>query len=150
MAPAATMVQSSPTTRLWPQNLRERLPLLGYSEAKYYAAFKIETAGRTVAYLNPSQKSIRLFLALDPYVEPGMQETPLTSRWAARFPSLFRIRGKQDLTRAAQLILAAKGFACGVGQQQNSKQTGVLCRRRNPRRFRLRRRSGDSSASQRV
>lgn len=104
MASTSTLVQASPTTRSWLQTLRDSLPLLEYSEAKYYAAFKTEPPRRAIAYLNPAQRSVRVFLALDPGVEADLKQTPSTSSWAARFPSVFRIAGVQDLTRAGQLI----------------------------------------------
>ncbi len=44
MASASTLVQSSPTTRSWLHSLRDHLPLLEYSEAKYYAAFKFRSS----------------------------------------------------------------------------------------------------------
>lgn len=66
MAAAATLVQSSPQTRSWLQKLREHLPDLKYSEAEYYAAFRCKSPRTTVAYLNPAQRSVRLFLTLDP------------------------------------------------------------------------------------
>jgi predicted HNH restriction endonuclease len=111
MTPALTLVQSSPTTRSWLQSLRDRLPELEYSEAKYYAAFKTEPPRRAVAFLNPAQRSVRSFLALDPS-EPDLRQTPSTSTWAKRFPAVFQIAGEQDLTRAGQLILKS-GKALG-------------------------------------
>jgi len=98
------LVQSSTKTRSWLQSLRDRIPELEYSEAKYYAAFKTGPPRRAVAYLNPAQRSIRVFLALDPS-ETDLRQTPSTSRWAARFPSVFQIADEQDLARAGQLIL---------------------------------------------
>lgn len=92
----------------WLQSLRARLPLLEYSEAKYYAAFKTAPPRRAVAYLNPAQRSVRVFLALDPSGAPDLQQTPSTSSWAALFPSVFRIAGQQDLTRVGQLILMSR------------------------------------------
>jgi hypothetical protein len=108
MASAATLVQSSPTTRSWLQSLRDRLLQLEYSEAKFYAAFKTEPPRRTVAYLNPAQRSVRVFLALNSGGEPDLQQSASTSRWAARFPSVFRIAGEQDLTRAGDLIVRSR------------------------------------------
>ena len=108
MASASKLLQSSPTTRSWLQSLRDSLPLLEYSEAKYYAAFKTEPPRRAVAYLNPAQRSVRVFLALDPGGARDLRQTPSTSSWAARFPSVFRIAGQQDLTRAGQLILMSR------------------------------------------
>ena len=49
-----------------------------------------------------------MFLALDPGGEPDLQQSPSTSNWAARFPSVFRIAGEQDLARAGQLILRSR------------------------------------------
>ena len=119
MDAGATLVQSSPTTRSWLQSLRDRLPLLEYGEAKYYAAFKTEPPRRAVAYLNPAQRSVRVFLALDPGRAPDLQQTPSTSSWAARFPSVFRIAGQQDLTRAGQLILMSRE-ALGPSTRKNA------------------------------
>ena len=108
MTSAATLVQSSPTTRSWLQRLHDSLPQLEYGEAKYYASFKTEPPRRAVAYLNPAQRGVRVFLALDPGGEPDLQPTPSTSTWAVRFPSVFQIAGEQDLTRAGQLILRSR------------------------------------------
>lgn len=108
MAFAATLFQSSPTTRSWLQTLRDRLPQLEYSEARYWAVFKTEPPRQVVAYLNPAQRSVRVFLALDPGGEPDLQQTPSTHSYAVRFPSVFRIAGEQDLTRAGQLILRSR------------------------------------------
>ena len=119
MASAATLVQSSPTARSWLQGLRDGLPQLEYSEAKYYAAFKTEPPRRAVAYLNPAQRSVRVFLGLEPGAESDLQQTPSTSSWAARFPSVFRIAGEQDLTRAAQLILMSR-TALGPSTRKNT------------------------------
>ncbi len=105
MASAATLVQSSPTTRSWLQNLRDRLPQLEYSEVKYWATFKTKPPRQAVARLNPLKRTVRVFLALDPGGEPDLQQTPSTSDWALRFPSVFQIAGEQDLERAGQLIL---------------------------------------------
>lgn len=105
MASAVKLAQSSSVTRSWLQSLREQLPQLGYSEAKYYAAFKTEPSQRVVAYLNPAHQSVRVFLALDPRADPDLQPTPSTSSWAARFPSVFRIANEHDLTEARRLIL---------------------------------------------
>jgi hypothetical protein len=119
MASAATLVQSSPTTRSWLKDLRDSLSQLKYSEAKYYAAFKTEPPRRAVAYLNPAKRSVRVFLGLDPRAESDLQQTPSTSSWAARFPSVFRIARDQDLTRAAQLILMSRA-AIGPSTRKNA------------------------------
>ena len=105
MGSGPTLVQSSPTTRSWLQTLRHRLPRLGYSETKYYAAFRTEHPRRVVAYLNPARQSVRLFLRLDPAGEPHLQTTPSTSSWAARFPSVFPIVSERDLPTAYRLIV---------------------------------------------
>jgi 5-methylcytosine-specific restriction endonuclease McrA len=102
---SATLVQSSPVTRSWLQGLRDRLPHLEYHESKYWATFKTQPPQRAVAYLNPAQKGVRLFLALDPRDEPDLQPTPSTFSWATRFPSVFRVTGERDLTAARRLIL---------------------------------------------
>jgi len=104
MDAGATLVQSSPTTRSWLQSLRDRLPQFEYSEAKYYASFRSEPPRKAFAYLNPAQRSVRLFLPLDPGDEPHLQPTPSTSSWAVRFPSVFRIADEQDLSTATRLI----------------------------------------------
>jgi hypothetical protein len=57
--------------------------------------FKTEPPRRAVAYLNPAQRGVRVFLALDPGGEPDLQPTPSTSTWAVRFPSVFQIAGEQ-------------------------------------------------------
>ena len=108
MASAATLVQSIPTTRSWPQSLRDRLPELEYSEAKYWAKFRTEPPRQVVAYLNPAKGNVRVFLALDPRGEPDLQQSPSTSGWRVRFPSVFPIAGEQDLERAGQLMLRSR------------------------------------------
>jgi predicted HNH restriction endonuclease len=100
------LVRASPTTRTWLQSLRERIPRLDYSEAKYWAAFKAGTSG-AVAQLNPSQGSIRLFLPLDSSSEQDLKPTPSTGTWAKRFRSVFDIASEKDLARAGKLILLA-------------------------------------------
>ncbi|MCX6630693.1 MAG: hypothetical protein NTW28_24005, partial [Candidatus Solibacter sp.] len=89
-----------------------------YGEAKYYASFKTEPPRRAVAYLNPSQRGVRVFLALDPGGEPDLQPTPSTSTWAVRFPSVFQIAGGQDLIRAGHLILRS---LAALGQSTRKK-----------------------------
>jgi hypothetical protein len=116
MTPKSTLVQSSSTTRSWLQSLRDRLPQLEYSEAKYYAAFKTGSPRRAVD--NPAKRSVRLFLALGPS-EPDLQPTPSTSTWAARFPAIFQIAGEQDLTRAGQLIVMS-GKALGPSARKKA------------------------------
>jgi hypothetical protein len=101
----ATLVQASPTTRRWLQSLRDRLPQFEYREVKYWASFRSESPRRAVAYLNPAQQSIRLFLALDPGDEAALEPSPSTVSWAARFPSVFRIADEKDLSTATRLIL---------------------------------------------
>ena len=104
-----TLVQASPETRLWLQNLRDRLPHLEYSEAGYYATFRSKSIRGVFAYLNPVKRSIRLFLPLDPGDAPHLRPTPSTHSWAERFPSVFRIAGEDDVPEAARLI--AKSYA---------------------------------------
>jgi 5-methylcytosine-specific restriction endonuclease McrA len=108
MDTGTTLVQSSPVTRSWLQHLRDRLPDFGYSEARYYAAFRTERPRRVVAYLNPAKRSIRLFLPFKPDTGAGLQPTPSTSGWASRFPSVFPIAGEQDLPAAAGLIARSR------------------------------------------
>jgi len=100
-----TLVQSGPTTRSWLRSLRDRLPQFEYSEVKYWASFRDRSSNKAYAYLNPSKGAIRLFLALDPTAQRELQPTPSTSRWAARFPSIFSITRETDLPRATQLVL---------------------------------------------
>ena len=100
------LVRASKTTRTWLHTLREGIPQLNYTEAKYWAAFKTETSG-AVAQLNPSQGSIRLFLALESGSEQDLKPTPSTGTWAKRFRSVFDIASEQDLLRASQLIISA-------------------------------------------
>jgi hypothetical protein len=106
---AQTLVQSSAITRSWLQILRDELPQLEYSEAKYYANFKTGSAGRAVTYLNPQKRIVRVFLALQSTVgDPDLKPTPSTSHWAARFPSVFRISSEQNLIEAKRLILKSQ------------------------------------------
>jgi 5-methylcytosine-specific restriction endonuclease McrA len=116
---SATLVQSSPTTRSWLLILRDRLPQLEYSETKYWAAFKTVPPQKTVAYLDPRQASVRVFLGLIPGSEPDLQPTPSTKGWAARFPSIFQVTDKQDLTEATRLILKSHA-AIGPSKQERT------------------------------
>jgi hypothetical protein len=100
------LLRASPTTRTWLQSLRERIPQLDYSEAKYWAAFKARISG-TVARLNPAQSSIRLFLPLNSGAELDLKPSPSTGTWAKLFQSVFDIASEKDLARASQLILLA-------------------------------------------
>jgi hypothetical protein len=108
MDAGAKLVQSSSTTRSWLHSLRDRLPQFEYSEKEYWASFRSEPPRRVVAYLNPAQRSVRLFLALNPGDEPHLQPTPSTSSWAARFPSIFPIAREGDLATATQLIINSR------------------------------------------
>jgi len=98
------LIQSSPTTRSWLQRLRDGLPELAYSESTYYAAFKTGAPRKTLAYLNPAKRGIRLFLPLDLGDDTRLRPTPSTSGWAKRFPSVFRISSEDDLATATELI----------------------------------------------
>ena len=118
MASEAMLVQSSPKTRSCMQSLRDRLPLLQYNEVKYWASFRSAPPRRVVAYLNPSKQGVRVFLALGPDSEADLVQTPSTSSWAARFPSVFQIDGEQDLERAEQLILASSKVIKPSGREK--------------------------------
>ena len=109
IASAETLVDSSSLTRSWLHKLRDELPGLRYSEAKYWAIFKTEPSGERVADLNPSKKQVRLFLALDPGDEPGLRPTPSSGRWAKQYTSIFQIKGAPDLAKAKRLILKSDG-----------------------------------------
>jgi len=104
METGITLVQSSPTTRSWLQSLRNRLSHCEYNETKYWAAIRSASDHRVLAYLNPTKRSIRLFLPLHTDDEPHLQPTPSSSSWAERFPAVFRIAGEQDLSTAIRLI----------------------------------------------
>ncbi len=103
--PAKTLVQASDTTRLWLRELRDRIPQMEYNEAGYWASFKPQ-GGTIVTHLNPSSKRIRVFLPLDLNSTPDLNPSPSTKAWS-RFPSVFVITRKEDLPRAASLILMA-------------------------------------------
>lgn len=110
MDTGTTLVQSSPVTRSWLQDLRDRLPDLEYSEARYYAAFRTGRPRRVVAYLNPAKRRIRLFLPFKPGAGAGLLPTPSTSTWASRFPSVFPIADEQALPMAARLIARSRAM----------------------------------------
>ena len=103
-----TLVQASPETRSWLKELRDSLPYLEYRETKYWAKFKSKAGYRVFAYLNPTKRSIRLFLPLDPSDDPQLQPSPSTSTWGERFRSVFRITGENDLPTAARLIAKSR------------------------------------------
>lgn len=106
MPPNSKLVRASHTTRTWLQSLREQVPHLEYSEAKYWAAFKAGTSG-TVARLNPSQGSIRLFLPLDSDADPDLRPSPSSGTWAKAFPAVFDIASEKNLAGASKLIRLA-------------------------------------------
>jgi len=118
MDAAATLVQSSPITRSWLQSLRNRLPQFEYGEARYYAAFRSGRLGRAIAYLNPAKGSIRLFLPLAHGDAAHLQPTFSTSSWAARFPSVFRITGEQNLVTATGLIVRSHAAVEGSTREK--------------------------------
>jgi predicted HNH restriction endonuclease len=106
MATESKLVRASDTTRAWLRRLREQIPQLDYTEAKYWAAFKAGTSG-AVAQLNPSHGTMRLFLPLDSRSAQDLKPTPSSGTWAKRFQSVFDITSEQDLPRAGQLIVSA-------------------------------------------
>ena len=110
MAAESKLVRASHITRTWLRRLREQIPALEYTEAKYWATFKAGSAG-AVAQLNPSHVGIRVFLTLDSGAGPDLKPSPSTRTWAARFPSVFQIAGEEHLTRAGQLILMSADAA---------------------------------------
>lgn len=99
------LIQSSSETREWLRSLRKQLTDFEYREAGYYASFRSRSAPGAFAYLNPSKKSIRLFVTLDPTEDPRLQPTPSTHQWAARFPAVYKIADAHDLGVAARLIV---------------------------------------------
>src|SRR5262249_33839052 len=121
METGITLVQASPTTRSWLQSLRNRLSRCEYNETKYWAAIRSASDHRVLVYLNPTKRSIRLFLPLHTDDAPHLQPTPSSSSWAERFPSVFRIAGEQDLQTAARLI--AKSYM-GVTVNEDPVEIG--------------------------
>ena len=126
MNAGATLIQSSPKTRSWLQSLRDRLPELEYSEARYYAAFRAEPAGTVCAYLNPAKRSIRLFLSLEAGAHPHLQPTPSTSSWAVRFPSVFPIAGEEDLSTATRLIVKSRDAIEPLARKKASRRPDYI------------------------
>jgi len=100
----ATLVQSGPTTRAWLRMLCDRLRSFEYREATYYASFRSDRAHGVFAYLNPAKYSIRLFVRLEPENDAHLTGTPSSHQWAARFPSIFTIKGESHLPVAQALI----------------------------------------------
>ena len=121
METGITLVQASPTTRSWLQSLRNRLSHCEYNETKYWAAIRSASDHRVLVYLNPTKRSIRLFLPLHTDDAPHLQPTPSSSSWAERFPSVFRIAGEKDLSTAARLI--AKSYM-GVTVNEDPVEIG--------------------------
>lgn len=119
MATESKLVGASHTTRAWLRRLRDQMPQLNYTEAKYMAAFKAGTSG-AVARLNPSQGRVRLFLPVDSGSEQDLKPTPSTGTWAKRFHSVYDIASEQDLPRAAELIISA---AAMLDQRSQGKFT---------------------------
>lgn len=100
-----TLRQASPVTRSWLENLRSQLHDLDYREATYWASFRDRSSGRAIAYLNPSKRSIRLFLQLPPTEHHQLLPAPSTKSWRDRFPSIFQIAAADQLPFAFELIL---------------------------------------------
>lgn len=90
-------------SRAWAQV--QGIPLLGHIRKPKRSC--------VVAYLNPSQKTVRLFLMLDPSHSRDLKPTPSSSDWAKRCPSVFQIGAESDLPRAAQLIGESEALALG-------------------------------------
>jgi hypothetical protein len=101
----STLIQSGPTTRAWLSALRDQLKEFNYHESKYWAAYRRNITCRSFAQLNPRQKSVRLFVRLKANEDPELKDTPATRSWAEYFPSFFRIKSEQDLSKAKLLIL---------------------------------------------
>lgn len=106
-----TLTQSSPKTRAWLSELRDRVPRLKYKESRYWATFGSPDARGVVACLNPGQRAVRLFLMLDPSHSRDLKSTPSSSDCAKRCPSVFQIGAESDLARAAQLIEESEALA---------------------------------------
>jgi len=100
----ASLVQSGSVTRAWLSTLRDQLKDFDYDESKYYAAYRSKITCRSFAQLNPVKKSIRLFVRLKASEDPDLKDTPATQNWAEYFPSFFRIKSEQDLSKAKLLI----------------------------------------------
>ncbi len=89
----------------WLEDLRGQLRDLDYREATYWASFRDRSSGRAIAYLNPSKRSIRLFLQLPPTEHLQLFPAPSTKSWRDRFPSIFQIATADQLPFAFELIL---------------------------------------------
>ena len=114
MAAESKLVRASRMTRTWLRQLRQQVPVLEYTEAKYWATFKAGTAG-TVAQLNPSHIGIRVFLRLDSSTAKDLKPSPSTRTWGTRFPSVFQIVDEFDVTMAGELIgMAADAARAGA------------------------------------
>lgn len=105
MTSLETLRQASPITRSWLEDLRGQLHDLDYREAAYWASFRDRSSGRAIAYLNPSKRSIRLFLQLPPTEHHQLLPAPSTKSWRERFPSIFQIATADQLPFAFELIL---------------------------------------------
>jgi len=102
----STLIDSSRLTRDWLTKIKvgvdSHVPSIIYDEVKYWAKFKNPNSNRVIAWLNPSKSSVRLFLKLDPDLEPDIKKS--TSQWK-NFPSIYRIDSENKVSRAIELVV---------------------------------------------
>ncbi len=105
------LITSSPTTLRWLNKIvsetKGKIPSLIYAEAKYWASFKSSNTKRNVVYLQPQKSQIRLFTRLDLSHDIDLKQTPSSSRWAEKYPSIFPIRSEEMIGKAIELIISS-------------------------------------------
>ncbi|MBM4146181.1 MAG: hypothetical protein FJ240_07885 [Nitrospira sp.] len=108
------LITSSPTTLRWlskiVSEIKAEIPSLIYTEAKYWASFKSPNTNRNVVYLQPQKTQIRLFIRLELSHDTDLRQTPSSSGWAERYPSIFLIRSEEMIGKAIELIISSHEY----------------------------------------
>jgi predicted transport protein len=113
------LVDSSPKTREWldiiKSNIKKISSSLEYKEHKYWASFRNPDKKRNIVQLHPQKTQIRLFTRLPSTFNDQLEPTPSTGIWAEKYPSIFKIKTKQEIDKAIELIL--KSYRFDLSQQ---------------------------------
>ena len=105
------LVQSSSETRSWldeiTRRLQERVLNVERVDFKYWVKFVDSRRDRIFSHLNPSQKTIRVFLPLPTSFGRDLLPSPSTGHWKDKYQSVFRVTGAADVPRAVDLLATA-------------------------------------------
>jgi hypothetical protein len=83
------------------------IPSAEYKESANWASFKSLYTKRSVAYLQPIKKQIRLFIELPLSFDNKLETTPASKNWAKAYPSVFKIRSENDIEKAIYFIVSS-------------------------------------------